>query len=258
MTPATLPVIDRPPLPPPTRSVLLFARTFRRRMLKPGVLWPYFALVALVLLGAIGVAVKGGASAREIASFVKEVALRGCTFIALGLGTATMRLDRDSGSLDYYRLRPHSAIALPLGRSLVAIGIAATLTVIATLGAAVISDIGLLGRPVAAWRLLLTCVLSATVYTSIFCWLAAAVERPVVVGFAYLIVGDASLSAMDAHARWLSPTAHLANFSGMLAEPAPASPPPAVSALALLALSALALFLCVRSFAGSEPRRRDP
>ncbi len=128
-----------------------FAALWLRELARPRLLIGV-ALLALALLTLIGLGARAQpgdlAATRQGALDLAGPALG---LLALALGARALRGDADAGALDGWLLRPHGALALPLGRAL-AVGIFAAGFAAALIAGVVLIDTWL-GRSLALSRL---------------------------------------------------------------------------------------------------------
>lgn len=115
-----------------------FAALWLRELSRPRLLIGV-ALLALTLLALIGLGARAQpgdvAATRQGAIDLAGPALG---LLALALGARALRRDADAGALDGWLLRPHGALALPLGRALAVAAFTAGFAAVVIVGVALI------------------------------------------------------------------------------------------------------------------------
>ena len=184
--------LQRPSL---VSAVWLHATLWLRRLLVPRQAAGLAVLALVVVAVVVALARQSPGDVGAVLQGLLSIGAPSIALVALGLGIGAIRRDADAGALDALMLRPHAAIALPLGRLL------ATALVVATFGYVVAVSCGIgdawLGHvwPLARIALLAVALpLGACAYAAVFVAIGAWFRAAAAISLVWWLVVDLGLS----------------------------------------------------------------
>lgn len=192
--------LQRPPL---ASAVWLHTRLWLRRLLQPRQAGGLFALAVAAVAVIVAIARQAPGDVAAVLEGLLSVGLPAIGLVALGLGIGAIRRDADAGALDALMLRPHAALALPLGRLLATAIVVAGFALLLAIGCGV-GD-AWLGHtwPLARVALLLVALpLGALAYAAVFVAIGAWFRAAAAAALIWWLVADLGLSrVIDGAAR---------------------------------------------------------
>ena len=174
------------------RAIALQAQLHLHNILTLRRMWPYLLLIALPIVAAAGLArLSLHSDSSVIGRFYHHFAMRALALCALGLGTAAIRDDAESGALPLHLLKPWAVIALPVGRLLAVATLLAALGMAMTAGTT-LSLVGTLYSPEFGYvvRQLLAAVFGGFAYAAIYLALGAWFKAATALGLVFLVGVD--------------------------------------------------------------------
>lgn len=178
-----------PALLSPARAIALQTQLHLRNTLTLRRMWPYLLLIALPIAAAAGLSrLSLHSDSSVIGRFYHHFAMRALALCALGMGTAAIRDDAESGALPLHLLKPWAVVAVPVGR-LLAVTLLVTALGVAMMAGTTASLVGTLYSPDVGYvlRQVLAALFGGFAYAAIYLAMGAWFKSATALGLGFLV-----------------------------------------------------------------------